>query len=199
MEIFRKGPARFNTDRFRTSAEIHDMAEKPGYLGKKIPLSAARLQERGLTFEQVKTNMAKASELMDKYLKAYLPNYFYTFEEPDEQGKEVAAYFFMQEVKPTRSLPPAEWVDAFLYQCCKMYLETKNEFGGFGVDLNKIENLEFGTTSTDSQPKLYLIDLYPTYFNLPASRLQMQISEFAKIYSGPQAFPRVSTIINKVK
>lgn len=198
MEIFRKGPVRFNTDRLKTFAEIHDMAEKPGYLGKKIPLSATRLQERGLTFEQVKTNISKASELMDRYLKDYLPNYFFTFEEPGQSG-EAAAYFFMEEVRPARNLPPAEWVDAFLYQCCKMYLETKNESGGFGVDLNKIENLEFGTTTSDNRPKLYLIDLYPTYFNLPASRLQMQISEFAKIYSGPQAFPRVSTIINKIK
>lgn len=198
MEIYKKGPVRFNTDRFRTFAEIYDMAEKPGYLGKEINFSAGELREKNLTFEQVKSNIVKASELMDRYLQGYLPNYYFTFKEAGE-GEEAAVYFFMEEVKPTKNLPPAEWVDAFLYQCCKMYLETKKETGGFGVDLNKIDNLEFGTTSTNSNPRLYLIDLYPTYFNLAPGRLQMQISEFTKIYGGPQAFPRVSTIINKIK
>jgi hypothetical protein len=198
MEVYRKGPARFNSEHFCTFAEIHDMADKPGYLGKEIPLSQARLQELGLTFEQVKANIARASKLMDQYLGEFLPNYYFTFKEQD-MGGEPAAFYFMEEVKPTRSLPPAADMDAFLYQCCKMYLETKNEHGGFGVDLNKIENMEFGTTISNPDPKLYLVDFYPSYFNMPPGRLQMQLSELAKIYSGPQSFPKVSSIIHNVK
>lgn len=197
-EVYNKGLPRFGSERFKTYAEIHDMADKPGFVGKEIIFDGESKSAPEFNFEKIKGTVGSASGIMDEYIKSYLPKYFYTFRE-SAQDAAPALYYFMEEVKPARSLPPVEWMDAFLYRCCKMYMGTKEQYGGFGVDLNKIENLEFGTTITNPKPRLYLIDLYPSYFNLPAGRLMEQISHMTRAYGGPDGFPRVSSIINQIK
>jgi|SRR3989344_534450 len=200
MEVYKKGATRFNNERSSRFADIHDMADKSGYVGKEIPFPQTELSRTGSTFEQIKERAIRASELMDKYLKYYLPNYYFTFKEADGQGNSASLIYFMEEVRSSKQPPPAEWMDSFLYQCCKMHLATKEQYGGFGVDLNKVENLKFGTTvSNPSTAKLYLVDLYPSYFNMPAQRLQMQISELMGIYGGIKSFPRILSIIDKIK
>jgi hypothetical protein len=194
METFVKGKPKYNTDHFKTFAEIHEMAEKPGWIGKTISLKDSHY----LNWENLKTNVIKSTQLIDKYLAAYLPNYYYTFEE-GENEKSKSVVYFMEEVEGDRSLPPAKEVDNFFAACCQMFIDTTVKGESFMVDINKIENLIYGHTNDKHQSKLYFVDFFP--FHLSSSlqsrtigKILQSLSEFAKIY-GESSFPKTKALI----
>jgi len=192
METFAKGQPKYNTNHFKTFAEIHEIAEKPGWIGKKISF---KYGVHG-NWEQMKADVIESTQLIDKYLVAYVPKYYFTFEEGgNEESRNIV--YFMEEVKENSILPPAKEVDSFLAVCWQMFFNTAAQGKSFIVDINKIENLIFGHTANNPNPKLYFIDFYPFYFSSSSylkERLLQQLSEFAKIY-GENSFPKTQALI----
>ncbi|MFA5791632.1 MAG: hypothetical protein WC884_01180 [Candidatus Paceibacterota bacterium] len=193
METFKKGEYKYGTEHFRSFAEIHEMAEKLGWIGKTISFEKMTKEK----WEEVKAGIIKSTQLIDKYLGSYIPNYYFTFEENEESRSVV---YFMEEVKEDRHLPPAGEVDNFLVVFCQMFSDTTRQGESFLVDLHKIENFIYGHTADKPQPQLYFIDFFPFYFGNPLikkEKILFFLSEFAKIY-GKSSFPKTNEAILKL-
>jgi hypothetical protein len=190
METFVRGKAKY--EHHKNFAQIHEMSEKPGYIGKTVSYEGLGSQ----TWEQWKSNIIKSTQLIDKYLSAYIPKYYFTFNEETEE-----AVYFMEDVPKNPRRFPVDELDNFLAKCCEMYMETTKSGQTFMVDISNVDNFVYGNTISDPKQKLYFIDFYPFYLSSSSSvqsitirKMLEQLSEFAKIY-GENNFPKTQALV----
>ena len=134
-----------------------------------------------MLWEKRKESLESAIKLIKARLGQFVPEFSLVYGH-GKNGNETP-YIFCLKVDPKADLNKEDiqryidQYDEFLSALADLYKDSFNGDRGIMLDvLEKPKNFIYGTTSKDHEPRLYMVDIYPTFTEPP--RIAAQTLEY---------------------
>lgn len=170
-EPFLRGEKIFAEGSFST---IHEIKSHPDYISKEVNLS----HEDTLTYQERQRKFEKNLKIFQEKFSKFIPEFqvVYSAGTRGNNHKAEIPVILMTKVEKCAVIETSDInkyldeFDEFLELVIKTYIETFDNgdgwYGkeGFSPDLRRSNNLMYGSTIKDEQPRTYYVDLYPSFY-----------------------------------
>lgn len=161
-----KGDGRFS--------DVHEIGNNPNYVAKEVNLSF----ENAIEYKERLERFEKNYKFFKEKFASYIPDFqlVYGAGQIGYNSKAKIPLILMEKVHEAERIESKDVneylneLDEFLEHVINIYLETYNNgegwYGneGFTPDIVKPSNYVYGKTNNDEGPKLYFVDLYPSFY-----------------------------------